>query len=130
MSTAFSVHGAKEITVENNIITIRSVGPWNIEYFHLLHQDLIAAVTLVDFNNYAVLLVPLGEAISVAEALDYHVAFLKKGNTKAVAINLAGSDVPNSTKSLCTKAYEQAGLNFKFFTSDEEAKQWLQDILC
>jgi hypothetical protein len=129
MVSEFSAHGRTEITTEGNIIIIKSLGPWNIEYFHCLHQDIIAAVSQVDFNNYAVLLLPMGEAISVAEAIDYHVAFLKEGNAKAIAVNLSGSDVPNSTKSLCSKAYEQANLNFEFFYSDDLAKQWLQSWL-
>ena len=129
MVSSFSAHGRTEIIIDGNIIVITSVGPWNIEYFHDLHQDILAAVTEVDFDNYAVLLKPLGEAVSVAEAIDYHVAFLKQGNAKAIAVNLSGSDVPNTTKSLCTKAYRQAALHFEFFYCDDSAKAWLQEQL-
>jgi hypothetical protein len=129
MGTAFFAHGKTEIIIEGNIIIIQCVGPWNIEYFHGLHQDIVSAVSQVNINNYAVLLKPIGEAICVAEAIDYHVAFLNQGNAKAIAVNLSDSDVPNTTKSLCNKAYEKAQLNFQFFYSDEPAKVWLKESL-
>jgi hypothetical protein len=129
MVATFIAHGKTEIIIEGNIIVIRCIGPWNIEYFHRLHQDIINAVSQVDIHNYAVLLIPLNEAICVAEAIDYHVDFLKQGNAKAIAVNLIGSDVPNITKELCQKAYEQAGLNYQFFYSDESAKAWLEHHL-
>jgi hypothetical protein len=129
MVAKFIAHGNTEIIMEGNIIVIRCVGPWNIEYFHRLHQDILTAVSQVDINNYGVLFLPISEAICVAEAIDYHVDFLKQGNAKAIAVNLTGSEVPNITKDLCQKAYEQAGLNFQFFYSDESAKAWLQHHL-
>jgi hypothetical protein len=129
MAAKFFAHGKTEITIEGNILVVRSVGPWNIEYFHDLHQDLIEAVSQVDINNYGILLIPIGEAISVAEAIDYHVGFLKQGNTKAVAVNLSSSDVPNTTKDLCSKAYKRAALNFEFFYSNDSAKEWLKHFL-
>ena len=125
----FPTHGRTDIIINGNVITIDSLGPWNIEYFHELHQDILIAVAKVDFTNYAVLLRPKGEAISVAEAIDYHVAFLKEGNAKAIAVNLSGSDVPNTTKSLCSKAYRAANVNFEFFYCDDLAKAWLNEHL-
>lgn len=129
MVVAFCAHGKTEISIEENIIVIKSVGPWNMEYFQGLHQEIITAVSHVNINNYGVLLVPIGEAISVAGAFDYHVDFIKQGNAKAVAINLTNSDIPNTTKSLCSKAYDQVGLNFQFFYSNDSAKEWLQNSL-
>jgi hypothetical protein len=129
MFSAFVAHGKTEIKIKDNIIIIRSIGPWNVEYFRDLHQEVIAATSQVNINNYAILLVPIGEALGVAEAIDYHVDFIKQGNAKAVAINLANSDIPNTTKNLCSKAYELSGLNYQFFSSDESATEWLQQLL-
>ena len=129
MITAFCVHGKTKISIEENIIVIQSEGPWNNEYFKTLHQEILLAVSRLNTDHYGVLLLPIGETISVAEALDYHMDFLKQGNVKAIAINLENSHIPNTTERLCRKVYEQIGINFQFFSSNDSAKEWLKTTL-
>ncbi len=129
MATNFPVHGNFEVSIEEDILILKCQGPWNIEFFHMLHQDLISAVKQVNPSNYAVLLITAGEAIGTAEAMEYHINFLKQGNTKAVAINLACSDVPSSTENLCRIAYQAANLKHEFFLDNNKAMSWLKKQL-
>ena len=129
MTIKFPVHGSSKVSVDNNLIIIECEGPWNIEFFYELHQDILNAVKAVDYNNYGVLLIPRGEAIGTAETTNYHIAFLKEGNTKAIAINIALSDIPASTENICRIAYQAAGLKHAFFNDNDTAIDWLQQQL-
>lgn len=126
MSKLFSVHGKSNITIVDNIVIIESKGPWNIEYFKGLHDELKEAIQKSLLTSYGVLLIPIGEAIGVYETMEYHVKFLRQGAAKAVAINLERCDTPHSTQSLCREAYESVQLEHEFFYSNEEAINWLK----
>jgi len=126
MFIKFSAHGKTDISIEDKVIIIESVGPWNIEYFQLLHNDILTAVEKVGRENYAILFIPIGEAICTHEVINFHINFLRQGNTKALAVNLSLSEVPNTTESICRRAYEKVGLTFDFFNDNEQAKVWLE----
>ena len=130
MAFSYSAHGDTNVIVEDNILIIKSRGPWNIEYVHGLHQQLISVVENHNLSNYGVLLIPLGEAIGVHETMEYHVNFLRQGKAKAVAINLSQCETPHSTESMCRVAYQTANLEHEFFYSNEEAKLWLKNKMC
>ncbi len=126
MTLPFSAHGQACISVADSIMTIQSRGPWNVEYFTDMHCEIIETIKKHSLTNFAVLLIPYGEAIAVHEAIDYHVNFLRKGKSNAVAINLSCCDTPLSTENMCRKIYEAAGLTHEFFYDNEQAIVWLQ----
>ncbi len=125
----FSPHGTLDIAVDGNLILIEAQGPWNVEYLDYLHAQLIAAVANVDLANYAILITPKGEAISVEAGLEYHLNFIRQGNTKAVALNLAYCTTSLLTESLFTKLYRAAGIKHAFFDNGFEARLWLEKQL-
>ena len=126
MTSPFSAHGKTAISVAENIMTIQTRGPWNIEYFTSLHQEILEAIKAHSLVNFSVLLIPYGEAIPVHEAMDYHVNFISQGNTSAVAVNLSHCETPMSTEALCRVAYEAANIDYAFFESDEQALLYLK----
>lgn len=126
MASPFLAHGKTAISVNDNIITIKTTGPWNVEYFTSLHFDIVASIQKYTLTDYSVLLVPYGEAIGVSEIMDYHVNFLKQGNTKVIAIDLSSCETPNSTESLCRMAYEAANIEHEFFNNNTEALAWIK----
>ncbi len=127
MAIRFSAHGKTNLNVVENIIILECEGPWNIEFFHLLHRQIYQAIKQCSPNNYGVLLIPLGETIGTPDTMDYHIKFLKRGNPCAVAVNLSRSKVPQSTKDLCHLAYATAQLPHAFFTDNESALKWLKE---
>lgn len=129
MKDQFVVHGKTSISLDGDIIIIESTGPWNAEYFYGLQHELQKIVEQINRENYAVLLIPIGETLGTPEAIESHFDFIRKGNTKAVAINLSRSETPSMTKSLCCDAYIAAGITFDFFSSNEQAKDWLNSKL-
>jgi hypothetical protein len=124
-----SPHGTLDIVVEDNLVFIEAEGPWNIEYLEQLHEQLIKAVLKVDRNNYAVLITPKGEAISVEAGFEYHLNFIRHGNAKAVALNLAQCTTALLTESIFTKLYRMAGVKHAFFDNSFDARQWLENEL-
>ena len=127
--TIFVPHGTLELAIEDNLILIEAQGPWNIEYLDYLHKKMSLAVTQVDQNNYAVLLTPIGEAISVEVGLEYHTNFIRNSRTKAVAVNLAHCTTSQLTENLFSKIYQTAGLNHAFFDNVFDARNWLEGQL-
>ena len=112
-------HGKCHYLVEDNIITIDATGPWNLEFFKQMHQELIdIAVKKVDVNNFAILLILQGDSLAGQDGLDYHLKLVKAGSAKALAINTALSNAPAITQSIFRKVYDQAGLKNKCFNSN------------
>jgi len=126
MALSFSAHGKAYISVADSIMTIQSRGPWNVEYFTDMHSEIIETIKKHSLTNFAVLLIPYGEAICVHEAMNYHISFLRKGSSNAVAINLSCCDTPLSTENMCRNIYEGAGLKHQFFYDNEQAIDWLK----
>ncbi|MGB2740540.1 MAG: hypothetical protein WBC60_08305 [Cognaticolwellia sp.] len=124
--TIFVPHGTLELAIEDNLILIEAQGPWNIEYLDFLHKKMSLAVTQVDQNNYAVLLTPIGEAISVEVGLEYHTNFIRNSRTKAVAVNLAHCTTSQLTENLFSKIYQAAGFKHAFFDNVSDARNWLE----
>ncbi|KGJ94912.1 hypothetical protein [Colwellia psychrerythraea] len=129
MAINFPAHGKININIEDNIIILECEGPWNLEFFHILHQDLYNAVKQIAYSKYAVLLIPIGEAIGTAETMDYHINFLKKGQATAVAVNLSRSEVPSTTEHICRISYQAVNLKHEFFLDNDTAKRWLKEQL-
>jgi len=129
MSSLFNAHGHSAISIADNIMTIQSRGPWNIEYFEGLHRNIIEVIKEYSLTDFAVLLIPYGEAIGVHEAMKYHVEFLRQGSSMAVAVNLSNCETPLSTESMCRVAYESADLAHEFFSDNESAISWLKTKL-
>lgn len=127
--TILSPHGTLDIVIDDNLILIEAQGPWNIEYLDHLHEQLLKTVAKVDVNNYAILITPKGEAISVEAGLEYHLNFIRQGNTKAVALNLAYCTTALLTESLFSKLYRAAGIKHAFFDNGLDARLWLEKQL-
>ena len=125
----FSPHGTLDIIVDDNIIFIEAQGPWNIEYLALLHEEFTKAVCRVDIANYAILITPKGEAISAEARGESHISFIKKGNAKAVALNLAYCTTALLTERIFTKLYRAADIKHAFFDSHHDARLWLDEEL-
>tara|TARA_R110000744_G_scaffold345939_2_gene451384 strand:+ start:1575 stop:1985 length:411 start_codon:yes stop_codon:yes gene_type:complete len=125
----FEPHGMLKITIEDNIILIDAQGPWNIDYIDYLHQQLLLAVTQVDYNNFGALFTPKGEAISVEAGVEYHADFIRQGHAKAIAVNLAHCTTPLLAESLFSKIYRSAGVKHAFFDNAFDARHWLEKEL-
>jgi hypothetical protein len=125
----FSPHGTLDIVIEGNLILIEAQGPWNIEYLDQLHEQLFIAASRVDPKNYAILITPKGEAISVEAGIEYHLNFIRKGNAKAVALNLAHCTTALLTENLFTQLYRAAGIKHAIFDNSHDARLWLENEL-
>ncbi len=126
----FKIHGKSELSVENNILTIDIEGPCNLEFYNELHSKLLSMGDQLNVDNYAVILILRGESSIIQEALDFHVEFLKKTNTKAIAVVLKWCEMSSIAELMCHKAYSEANINYQFFENSHDAKNWLtNDIL-
>ncbi len=130
MKAEFIPHGKCSYTVDDNIITIDATGPWNLEFFQQMHRELSEIILRdVDFHNFAILLVLRGDSFATQDGLNYHLNLVKRGPTKALAMNSGLSNAAQITQSIFKKTYDQAHLINQYFDSTEAAKAWLRTKL-
>jgi hypothetical protein len=130
LSQNFPAHGRCQITHDNNIIIIDAIGPWNLEFFEILHSNLQQTIQ-ENFKNkaYGIVVVLKGETLATQEGLNYHLSQVKQGNATAIAINMIHSSFALTTQIQFEAVYNKAGLKNKFFRDSSIAKQWIEDVL-
>ena len=130
MSPTFPVHGRCTFTVDKNIIIIDTLGPWNLEFFEILHLNLQQTVQ-ENFKNkaYGIVVELKGETLATQEGLNYHLHKVKQGNAKAIAINMLQSSFALTTQIQFEAVYNKAGLKNEFFTDTTTAKEWIERVL-
>lgn len=124
-NSTFLAHGNYQLSVEKNMVIVEAEGPWNNEFLTDLHNEFRKKIEQVDINNYAVLVIPIGEALAIGQAIYQHAEFVKQGNAKAIAIDLSNSTTPLSTETMFTKVYNEEEINHAFFTDRDTAIAWL-----
>jgi hypothetical protein len=129
MAINYSVHGSSFVDVEQAILIIEAIGPWNNEFFDSFHQQLGEAIKELKVDTYGALVKPKGEAVIGQDAFEKHLAFLSQAKTSCIAVNLALCDTHQITKSILGKLYTRAGIVHKFFNNDQDAKAWLNSKL-
>jgi hypothetical protein len=130
LSPKFPVHGRCKITVDNNIIIIDALGPWNLEFFEILHTNLHQTVQDNFKNkNYGIVVLLRGETLTTHEGLKYHLYKVRQGNAKAIAINMIHSAYALTTQMQFEAVYNKAGLKNKFFSDTSSAKRWINNVL-
>jgi hypothetical protein len=130
LSPTFPVHGRCTFTVDKNIIIIDTLGPWNLEFFEILHLNLQQTVQ-ENFKNkaYGIVVELKGETLATQEGLNYHLHKVKQGNPKAIAINMVQSSFALTTQIQFEAVYNNAGLKNEFFTDTTTAKEWIERVL-
>jgi hypothetical protein len=130
LNPKFPVHGRCQITVNNNIIIIDALGPWNLEFFEILHSNLQQTVQDSLKNKiYGIVVILKGETLATQEGLNYHLSQVKQGNAKAIAINMIHSSFALTTQIQFEAVYNKAGLKNKFFRDTSSAKLWIENLL-
>lgn len=80
----------------------------------------------LNMANHTGLIILRGEALATPEAMAYFTQYLKTVKARAVAIDLEFTLTPGTTQKLCAKAYEEAGINHRFFFDKNAAIEWLR----
>lgn len=126
----FPAHGRCQFTIDNNIIIIDALGPWNLEFFEVLHSNL-QLIVLENFKNkaYGIVVILKGETLATQEGLNYHLYKVKQGNAKAIAVNMIHSSFALTTQIQFEAVYNKAELKNKCFRDTSMAKQWVEGIL-
>lgn len=126
MAVNYTPHGLCDMSINENIITIAATGPFNKEYFTEMHANLIAIAKDNIFPKYGVYLKLIGQSVWIEEAYQYHIDFIKKSSTIAVAINLTECHTTPMTKKILEKVYPVAGIEHQFFDDDSTAIEWIK----
>lgn len=96
-----------------------------MEFFQVMHKELIRNFSNIKRFPYGVLLIPKGETVPVSEAIPFHINFLKNVKTAGVAVLLSESTIVNTATALCQLIYGQANIEHQCFMQRDEALTWL-----
>ena len=129
MESGYERHGDFKIKIDKNVILIDAWGPWNQEFFTQFHRQLYLAVHQLTVDIYGALVVIHGQGLPVNDAIDDHIAFLRQGNVRALAVDLSCCSTAGLSKDVFSKIYTQSELNFEFFDDNQAAKKWLTQQL-
>ena len=120
------IHGHVDITIEDNLFIIRANGPWNVEFFHQLHKELIIHFFHLKSLPYGTLFIPSGETLATKEGLKVHSDFLSMAVPTPIAVVTSELKHKRLAIAQCTSVYEPANLLYGFFETFDEAREWLQ----
>jgi len=126
---SLSCHGKINVNLDDDRLTMDIEGPLNIEFFQQMQEKLKVLKTQLDINNYTCLVILHGEALATPEAMAYFTQYLKTVQARAVAINLQYVDSPAITRDICQLAYENSGINYRFFLDNNSAITWLSTCM-
>ena len=125
-------HGTLHFELVDNILFIEGCGPWNEEALHLFSRNMDLSRKKEIVGEWAVLINVIGDPIytpSAARALIKYLKDEKQHGRVATAIILTDSNSPEVGKWHISAVYNEAGENFKFFDSKEDATHWLMSVL-
>jgi len=122
-----TVHGEINVSLSGGILRVEAVGPWNMEFFLLMHKRLLSFLPQIQDIRYGVLLIPIGETLPVPEAVDFHIRFLKYVRTSGVAVLLSETSVAGATRAICHQVYSASNIEHEFFMEEKEASAWLMN---
>jgi hypothetical protein len=126
-------HGTLHFELINQILFVEGHGPWNKEAFSRFTANLILAKKQDQLPcNWAVLINLTGDPICTPDAesmLIKHLNFEKQCGRIATAFVLTDSTSPQLGKRYITDIYEMVGEKCQFFNNNEQAENWLKNIL-
>lgn len=124
----FRTHGTVRLDVEDRILLVEGVGPWNIESVMVAAKTVSPLIQQFSGCIWGVLVVLYGEPIYVPEAATYLSKAIKAEKQKgrvATAVIVMESKSPEFSKSHLSQIYQNAGETVRFFEHKEQAKWWL-----
>jgi len=122
-------HGFMNFSVEENILTIKGQGPWNLD---AIDQRVIEArehIEMVQGKPWAVLAIVSGDSILVPEAVAKLTKIIQSDQLKgriATALVIQQCTIPELVETHLSQIYTLAGEEFKSFEEIVDAKNWLK----
>jgi hypothetical protein len=124
----FSVHGNLNLHVEDSILLIEGVGPWNLEAVKEAYNRFVPLKETLYGSPWGALIVMGGDPIYVPDAANYIIKRIKHERMQgcvASAIMIGESNSPEFAKRHLSEIHSKAGDTYRFFSDKEEAVWWL-----
>ncbi len=132
MPTSFRPHGSIRIEVQGRKIIRHMEGPWNLEFVHVAHQDLL---TLANFDYHlpwVTMLIVRNSALCSQEALQQigNHLLLEFNRTRlgTAWVYPPGTEGAAIMQKMLTPLYKNSG-PVAFFSEVEAADLWLNKLL-
>ncbi len=128
----FPPHGEFHFRIEENLLILYTIGPWNIESIIEMTENLPEIRNKINGIKWGVLAIITGQPLHTPDASKLASEILFKNNKNgliASAMILDESNNPEFGKLHIANIYKKTGGLFEFFTDEIPAKNWLNDQL-
>ncbi|WP_419148703.1 hypothetical protein [Pseudoalteromonas 'SMAR'] len=117
--------------LENNIIYLKIIGPWNAETFDYYNAELMQAIKLSGCKILSGIVVLEGDSLLIPEVFDrFREATLNRVETGLtnVAFFIQKSQCPSVIEEQVAMLYKGLTVNYSFHKTIQSAVLWLQSL--
>lgn len=125
---SFVGHGSLTCHIQDNILFIEGIGPWNLEAVEQANKKYLALMETLYGNPWGKVVVLTGDPIYIPNAADYLVKSIRQDRINgcvATSIVVEQSNTPEFAKRHISHIHNQANDIFRFFSNKDEASWWL-----
>jgi hypothetical protein len=120
------------LSVEGQLLIVEGTGPANIEMVHEYQRQVMGLRKQIMHAPWASLALLSGTPLVSPEAKDQFVQVIKQAGAmhlRATAVVLIDMESAEMVRQFWQGIYIEAGVNYKFFETQQEARIWLHAIL-
>ncbi|GAB5380512.1 MAG: hypothetical protein Alis3KO_26520 [Aliiglaciecola sp.] len=128
----FPTHGELNLSVDGQLLIIDGAGPANLEMVLKYQRSVIGYREQIMHAPWASLVLLHGMPLVPPEAKIILSETIKKAKTmhlQATAVVLVEVEFADVVKGFWNEIYQDAGVRYRFFDTEQQARHWLADIL-
>jgi hypothetical protein len=125
----FPAHGNLELSVEGQLLIIKGTGPGNLEIVEEYQRQVYGLRQQIMHAPWASLVLLSGTPLVPPEAKELFVQTIKQAKAMhlcATAVVFVDIEFAKMVQHFWQDIYHEADVNYGFFDTEEEAREWLQ----
>ncbi|WP_339723038.1 hypothetical protein [uncultured Paraglaciecola sp.] len=128
----FPAHGSLRLSIEGQLLIIEGSGPANLEMVQEYQQQVMGLRKQIMHAPWGSLALLSGTPLVSPEAKALFVQVIKQAkamNLQATAVVLIEMESAEMVRQFWQEIYIDSGVNYAFFATIVEARNWLQTVL-
>jgi hypothetical protein len=131
-NSRYPAHGKLQLSLEGQLLIIKGTGPANVEMVQEYQRQVIGLRTQIMHSPWASLVLLSGTPLVSPEARVLFVQIIKQAKSmhlSATALVFVNIEFAGMAQQFWQEIYQEAGVNYDFFETEEEARDWLKSRL-
>lgn len=130
--SSYPAHGSARLTIDGRLLIVHGTGPGNLEMMQQYQKQAPAFREQLSGSAWVSLMILDGIPVGTAEAnviLSEVVKQSKAAGLRAAALVFVGDEFNDIINSFWRNIYENEGITFGSFSTENQARDWLQALL-